>query len=467
MAGKFMKKLAALGLVSTMAFSLIACGGSDKNQSNEGEKNTGGADTTKEETINFQDLKLGEDYKDIKADLKFITHKTDCVDNIFQDYVKEFQKLYPNVTITYEGITNYADDMMTRLTTGDWGDICMIPVAVDKDELENYFVPFGKVSDLEKDYIMLTDYSYNGKAFGIPSQGNAQGIVYNKKVFEEAGIKELPKTPDEYLETLKIIKEKTDAVPMYTNFAAGWTMTAWDAYITGSATGDPDYANDKLVHSKNPFSKQKDMIGPYAVYYTLYEAVARGLIEDDPTTTDWEGSKGMMNKGEIATMVLGSWAVPQIQQAGDNADDIGYMTFPITIDGKQYATAGGDYNYGINCNSSKDNQIAAMLYVKWLTEESNFAYDQGGIPIKVGAERPAVYDAFEGVELVINNPAKEGEETLYNDINNESEVGINTSPDGDSQIVECALDDSKTLDEIMNEWNEKWTKAQEKFGALQ
>ena len=96
---------------------------------------------------------------------------------------------------------------------------------------------------------------------------------------------------------------------------------------TGSATGDPDFVNSGLTHGLNPFSKHDDMTGPYAVYYVLYEAVARGLTEDDPTTTDWEGSKGMMNNGEIATMVLGSWAITQIQGAGDNADDIGYMSF--------------------------------------------------------------------------------------------------------------------------------------------
>ena len=67
--------------------------------------------------------------------------------------------------------------------------------------------------------------------YGIPSTANAQGIVYNKAVFEEAGITELPTTPDEFLEDLQLIKDNTDAIPMYTNFAAGWTMGAWDAYI--------------------------------------------------------------------------------------------------------------------------------------------------------------------------------------------------------------------------------------------
>lgn len=454
------KRLACVGTAMLMAISVVGCGGSSGNEdTKESKENT--------QEVAFQDLKLGEDYKDLEADLKFVTHRTDLVDTTFQEYIEEFQKLYPNINITYEGITNYAEDIMTRLTTGDWGDICMIPTTIDKDELENYFVSFGKTEDLEKKYIMLNNFSYEGNTYGIPSVGNAQGIVYNKKVFEEAGIKEKPKTPDEFLDALQKIKDKTDAIPMYTNFAAGWTMSAWDAYISGSATGDPDFTNEEMVHGTNPFAKREDLTGPYAVYYVLYEAVARGLIEDDPTTTDWEGSKGMLNKGEIGTMVLGSWAVAQIQEAGDNPDDVGYMTFPITVDGKQYATAGPDYNYAININSSEDNQIAAQLYIKWLTEESNFAYDQGGIPIVEGEEYPDVYKEFDGIELVIDNPAKEGEEDLYTNINNESELGLNSSPDDKNNIVECALSGSMTLDEIMDEWNERWTAAQEKYGSLE
>ena len=167
--------------------------------------------------------------------------------------------------------------------------------------------------------------------------------MYNKKVFEAAGITELPKTPDEFLDALQKIKDNTDVeAPMYTNFAAGWTMTAWDAYIDGGATGDADFVNTGLTKGENPFSDRGDGTGPYAVYNVLYEAVKRGLTEDDPTTTDWEGCKGMINSGKIGCMALGSWAITQMQEAGENGDDIGYMTFPITVDGKQYIAEGPD-----------------------------------------------------------------------------------------------------------------------------
>lgn len=206
--------------------------------------------------MTIDQIKLGEDYTDIKADLKFLTHKTDVVDTTFKGYVEEFQKLYPNVNIEYEGITDYANDITTRLTTGDWGDICMIPTTVDKDELSNYFTKMGSKAELGKIYQenMLNNYAYQDDVYGIPSMANVQGIVYNKAVFEAAGITEVPRTPDEFIEDLKLIKEKTDAIPLYTNFAAQWTMTAWDAYIDVGATGDPDFTLEGLAKGENPFS---------------------------------------------------------------------------------------------------------------------------------------------------------------------------------------------------------------------
>lgn len=459
-----MKKILSMLLVLALALSLMACKG--KEESNGGknnEKTSGGSVEGTMPTIDS--LELGTDYTDIKADLEFLTHRTDIVDTRFQEYIAEFQKMYPNINITYEAITDYAEDVTIRLTTDDWGDICMIPTTVQKSELPGLFASFGTLEGVGKNYDYLNNFAFEGNVYGIPSTVNAQGIVYNKKVFEEAGVTEIPKTPEEYLDALQKIKDNTDAIPMYTNFAAGWTMGAWDAYIGGSATGDPDFMNNVLVHSKNPFADRGDQTGPYAVYYTLYEAVVRGLIEDDPTTTDWEGCKGMINRGEIGTLVLGSWAVTQMQGAGPNADDIGYMPFPITVDGKQYASAGPDYCYGINVKSSDDEKIAAMLYVKWLTEKSNFAYDEGGIPIVKGAEYPPTLASFDGIKLVIDNPAPAGEETLFNEVNTESELGINMENTHVQRIVEAAMDKSETLNDIVNDWNQKWSDAQQKLNV--
>lgn len=459
MAKKTLKKAIAVIISTTMILSLAACNNASKQTSSQKE----------DLDVTIDQIKLGEDYTDIKADLKFLTHKTDAVDTTFKKYIEEFQKIYPNINIEYEGITAYANDITTRLTTGDWGDICMIPTSVDKDELGNYFTKLGDKNTLSKIYEgnMLENYAYESNVYGIPSMANVQGIVYNKAVFEKAGITQIPKTPDEFLEALKKIKDNTDAIPLYTNFAAGWTMTAWDSYIDGGATGDPDFSHNGITKGKNPFSDRGDQTGPYAVYNTLYEAVKQGLTEEDPTTTDWEGSKGMLNRGEIGCMALGSWSIVQMQQAGDKPDDIGYMAFPITVSGKQYAVSGPDYNYGINCNSSKDKQIAAMCYIKWLVEKSGFAQSEGGLSIVIGDKYPEALSALEGVTLVVNNPAPAGEENLYNDINNDSELGINVSGVIPTQIVEEAISGGKAMSDLATEWNEKWTKGQVASGVTQ
>lgn len=416
--------------------------------------------------LTFDKITLGEDYTDLKADLKFLTHKTDAVDTAFAEYIREFQKLYPNINIEYEGITDYVGDVTTRLTTGDWGDICMIPTSIDKDELGNYFTDLGSLKRLSEDYTMLLNFSYGDSVYGIPSMGNTSGIVYNKRVFEEAGVTELPKTPEEFLTDLQQIKDNTDSIPLYTNFAAGWTLTAWDAYIDACATGQADFAHNGRVKGKNPFADRGDGTGPYAVYNTLYEAVSRGLTEDDPTTTDWEGSKGRLNNGEIGCMALGSWSITQMQQAGKNSEDIAYMPFPISVNGIQYANVAPDYCYGINCNSSADNQIAAMIYIKWLVEKSGFAESEGGIPIQIDAQFPETLAGFDNVELLYDVPVPEGEENLGNDVNNESELGINVSGDMAKTVVEAALTGKMSMEQIAADWNEKWTSAQEKCGIV-
>ncbi|MEX1029734.1 MAG: extracellular solute-binding protein [Paenibacillaceae bacterium] len=132
---------------------------------------------------------------------------------------------------------------------------------------------------------------------------------------------ELPKSTDEFLADLQKIKDNTDAIPLYTNYAAGWPL-GWDGNITAIA-GDPDYNNLKMPLEDDPFSPGKPY---YTLYKLMYDVAKQGLIEPDPTTTDWELSKPMIGEGKIGTMVLGSWAITQMQgAAGANVDNIGYI----------------------------------------------------------------------------------------------------------------------------------------------
>lgn len=477
-----LRKVLALTLAAAMTLSLTACGGSDEGAA---KAPAAADDTTAEETetpaaddaaddgaeasaaasgITYASINLGQDYKDLTTTIKFIHHKTDREeDGTIPDLIAKFNEVYPGITVETEGITDYQEDSLLRLSAGDWGDVMFIP-AVDAAELPTYFVPYGTVEEMSE-YINFADQWKDtaGNCYGIGYMGNAQGVLYNKKVFADAGVTTLPKTPDEFIAALQAIKEKTDAIPLYTNYAAGWTMGgAWDGYLGAITNGDETWLNQKFIHEAEPFKDHGDGTGPYALYKILYDATAQGLIEDDYTTTDWEGCKPMINNGEIGTMVLGSWAVAQMKAAGDNPDDIGYMPFPITVNGQQYATAGPDYCYGINVNASDDNKAAAMVFVKWMVEESGWCDLEGGYPISKTAPTSFVFD---GVNVVNNVTSLPGEEDFMNELNAESELSFNAGGDAKVQrIVEAAATGAETYDDIMADWTEAWNMAQEECG---
>lgn len=476
-----LKKVLALTLAAAMTFSLAACGGSDEGaaEAPAATQETGGSEEAQapeaEEAepeaeapaaagVTYASINLGEDYKDLTTTIKFLHHKTDREeDGTMASLISKFNEVYPNITVETEGITDYQEDSLLRLSTGDWGDIMFIP-AIDKAELSTYFIPYGTVSEMSGLVNFADEWMYDDMCYGVGYMGNAQGLLYNKKVFADAGVTQLPKTPDEFIAALQAIKDNTDAIPLYTNYAAGWTMGGqWDAFLGGITTGDETWMNQKFVHTAEPFKDNGDGTGAYALYKILYDAVEQGLIEDDYTTTDWEGCKPMINNGEIGCMVLGSWAIAQMKAAGDNPDDIGYMPFPITVGGKQYATAGPDYSFGINANASEDNQAAAMVFVKWLVEESGWCDFEGGYPISKTAPTSFVFD---GVEIVRNVPALEGEEDYLNEMNAESELSFNAGGDAKVQrIVEAAATGAETYDDIMADWTAAWNAAQEECGV--
>lgn len=461
-----LKKVMAMAMTATLGLSLVGCGGGDTTESGDTTEKKAESSTDGEEAsgdLTYGSIKLGEDYTDLTTTIKFLHHKTDREeDGTMADLIAKFNEVYPNITVETEGITDYAEDALLRLSTGDWGDVMFIP-AIDQAELSTYFIPYGTTTEMAEYINFPEQWKQDGNCYGIGYMGNAQGLLYNKKVFEEAGVTELPKTPDEFIEALKAIDEKTDAIPLYTNYAAGWTMGGqWDAYLGAITTGDETWLNQKFVHTAEPFKDNGDGTGAYALYKILYDAVSQKLTEEDYTTTDWEGCKAMINNGEIGCMVLGSWAIAQMKAAGDNPDDIGYMPFPITVNGVQYATAGPDYCYGISADTSEENQKAAMVFVKWMVEESGWCELEGGYPISKTAE--TTFD-FSSATIVENAPALEGEEDFMNDMNSESELSFNAGGDAKVQgIVEAAATGSKTFDEIMAEWTEKWQTAQKNLG---
>ena len=355
------------------------------------------------------------------GDITVLTNRTDLIkDKTFAGYTAAFQKVYPKVKVTVQGITDYEGQVTTRLSTKNYGDVLGIPSSVTPDQLPQFFEPFGKTATLKEKYRFLNDKSYKGTQYGLPTFGNANGIVYNKRIWKEAGITGLPKTPDEFVADLKQIKSKTDAIPYYTNYKDGWPLSSWQ-----NQQGFSGNANVVADRDKNtaPWTSGTEQ---YTTDSLLFTVVHDGLSEPDPTTTAWEGSKGMLATGKVASAVLGSWAIVQFQQAAKDAGadpaDIGFMPMPYQTDGKFHSSIGGDINLAVNVNSK--NKPAATAWVDWFTTKSTFAADSGALSPLVGSKNPATLQDFTDadVQYIELNPAKTP--ALDSDIYNKAQIDL-------------------------------------------
>ena len=69
-----------------------------------------------------------------------------------------------------------------------------------------------------------------------------------------------------------------------------------------------------------------------------------------------------------------------------------------------------------------------MLYIKWLTESSNFAYDQGGVPVLKSQEYPETLAAFDGIELLEDTTAPDELADLAVNVQQEAELTLLSRP---------------------------------------
>lgn len=424
-----LKKVLSAALASAIVLSIAGCGSNTGSTTttttaaaNNGGSDTAAATTTAAPAADTTAAPAETQASGEKLTLTVLTCRTDRVQDGHLDEITEAFEQANNCEVKYQGYTDYVSDVSTMMNTTDYGDVLFIPDTVKLSDLANFFEPLGSYDEYKDKYNWADAKMYNGTVYGIAHRGNVSGgICYNKKVWADAGVTTLPTTPEEFINDLKLIRDNTDAIPYYTNFAAAdWTLVQWAALVL-SASGSPSYENDLLINKEDIFAEGGAYYNVYKLMYDVFSDPT--LIEEDPATTDWEGCKGAINNGKIGTMVMGSWAVSQFAEAGPNPDDIGYMPAPFSINGKQYAQSAPDYCFGINKNSSSELKELGKKYIKWYIEESGDAEAEGSIGTLKGSKMPDYLEAFQNCELFVADPAPDGLVGVFDAINSDSQVG--------------------------------------------
>lgn len=373
-------------------------------------------------------------------------------DELMKKYIKDFNKKYSDVKVKYTRYSDYETEIMKRIESGDYGDVLFIPASIDSQGVETYLEPLGKVEDFTDKYNFVENaYVLNDKVYSLPSSAYLKGILYNREVFDKAGITSLPKSHEEFINALQMIKDRTDAVPFYTNYEMEWVLNDWSFFPYIEMSGDTEYRGEKFVYEKNPFTKGSNY---YEVYKLLYDIVNQGLCEKESLVSDWGQICTKLNNGEIASVVVGTWSYRQMKYAGDNNDSVAFMPFPNEIDGKQYATIGIDYGYCISKNSK--NKDIARKFIDYMIDESGYAVDNDRISIVKTDPLPDVYSNVSNLEVEISKSLTEQSYYYYNilakDRNPESAQSLR-------EVIDEARKKDGDYDALMKSWNDSWEAA--------
>lgn len=453
------KQLFCVLLVSCMAVTACACG------------KTPAEESTTEITIET----VADEEAEIGGKITVWVKSTELVNTKFAEYKKEFEAKYPGTEVEYKVVPNYETMGYQSIIRGTDADVVMIPENMTREEVEEYFIPFGTAEEMAGKYRdnYIHCYDYDGIIYGIPQYIMPQGIAYNKRVLEYAGVIELPDTPDAFVNMLTAIKiDNNEIIPFYIDESS---LQEWELHAWGSVAGDPDYHYNGMVMETNPFSEGSPN---YIVHKLLYDIEYDRLSQQ--STIHKTMAKKLLNRGEIACMLVDFDELESLQKAGTNPDDIGYMPFPYNIDGNRYATATYGDSYGIPLES--DNKVTAEAFVEYMIKNSGYSASVGAVSIKKKAAKPSLLDDFSGVTLVLDNPATEDKAGKFEELCEKSGVLLEDN-DFKKQVIQVAKEarpgkgqveeepeqnmnateenepSPQNFDEIMERWYAMWKMA--------
>ena len=358
-----------IALIAILAFVLAACGG--------------GGDSP---SAGPTEIAVWHGYQDTEGD-------------VFKGLVAQYNKEHPDVKVSELYSSN--DLVLQKVLTavrggsapdvaymfGSWSpNIAKIPQIVNmKDEVAKTDWKWDDFYQAERDAATVGD-----KVVGVPALVDNLAIVYNKKLFADAGV--APPSPDWTWDDFRAAAAKlTD--PSKGQF--GWLIpadgsedTVWHyAPMLWEAGGDilsPD--NEKAVFNSEAGVKALTVLQQMAV-------TDKSLYLD---TTNENGPK-LMNSGKVAMLVTGPW---DLSQLADIDYDVQVMpTFAGSSGGHQ--TIAGPDNWVVFNNGDTKKQ-AATDFVKWLTAPEQvkaFSLGTGDLPIRasVGQDKAVLEKLNENV----------------------------------------------------------------------
>ncbi|MBZ6255085.1 extracellular solute-binding protein [Streptomyces olivaceus] len=214
---------------------------------------------------------------------------------------------------------------------------------------------------------------FDGKQYAAPWFVANRVVVYNKKIWADAGIKELPKTRDEFYDALRTVGEKTDAEPIYLP-GQNWYHFVGLAIGEGAELVKKD--GDKYVSNLGD-----PKIAAATETYKKFQALSQAPKDKDEATPQ-QGE--VFAKGKTGAFIGMGWETGIAIEANPAIEkDIGYFTIPGPSADKPEGVFLGGSNLAVAAGSK--NQDLAKEFLKIALSDQNegaLAKANGVIPNK-------------------------------------------------------------------------------------
>ncbi|MFD5635152.1 extracellular solute-binding protein [Streptomyces sp. NPDC127077] len=346
--------IAATALVASIALAATACGGSDSSD----DKSAGPTTITWWDTSN--------------ATNEAPTYKA---------LAKEFEKANPTIKVKYVNVP--FDQAQNKFDTaaGASGapdvlrsEVGWTPAFAKK----GYFLPLdgtAALADQAKFQPNLIEQAkYDGKTYGVPFVTDTLALVYNKALFEKAGIKEAPKTWGDLKTAAATIKKKTGVDGYWGSTQAYYAQS----FLYGEGTNTVD-ATAKKITVNSPEAKKA-----FGTWQGLFSG--KGLHKADTTADAYAHIQDAFVNGKVAAIIQGPWEITNFYKGSAFTDkaNLGIATVPAGSTGKAGAPTGG-HNLSVYAGSDKAHQEASLKFVNFMTSaksQSTIALKNSTLPTR-------------------------------------------------------------------------------------
>ncbi|PEL13577.1 ABC transporter substrate-binding protein [Bacillus sp. AFS017336] len=275
----------------------------------------------------------------------------------------EYQKENKNVTVkvqTVGGGADYGAALKAQFASGNEPDIFnnggYQEAITWKDKLED-LSDQAWVADLypETEKPMTVD----GKLLGMPMNTEGYGFIYNKDLFDKAGITQLPKTLTELEATAKKLKD-AGITPFSVGYGEWWILGIHLLNIPFAQQPDPD----KFIADLNAGTARIPDNDKFKEFIKLFDLTIK-YGNKNPLTTDYNTQVTNFASGKTAMMQQGNWTQGMIDGITPNMK-LGLLPMPINDDQEAMdkIPVGVPNNWVVNKNSK--NKEEAKKFLNWM-----------------------------------------------------------------------------------------------------